>query len=71
MQCTVIYDVTFEITKETDKLAWSTYNEILLMEKNNIKKLGGNLPGGVHLERVFWGNSPGNIRPGITRGRVH
>ena len=50
MQCTVISDVTFEITKETDKLAWSSYNEILLMEKNNIKKLGGNLPGGVHLE---------------------
>ena len=55
MQCTVICDVTFEITKETDKLAWSSYNEILLMEKNNIEKLRGNLPGGVHLERVFWG----------------
>ena len=33
MHCTLICDLTFEINKEIDKLAWSSYSEILLRQK--------------------------------------
>ena len=38
MQCMLVYDVTFEINSEIDKLAWGCYSKILLMEKINKAK---------------------------------